>query len=172
MNDSSSTKIQPSLHKAVGGAIALVFFDAFFLNQGAISALVGVGLILIGLPLAVLRRPYSARAARIRNLGVYALAIITVFALNAANNRLAHYRAEALISAIKSFHQKYHRYPEKLDNLVPEFIEHVPVAKYTLFINNFFYRADDGKAVLFYVSFPPFGRPIYSFSKDEWGYLD
>ena len=172
MNDSSSTKIQPSLHKAVGRALALVFVDAFFFNQGAISALVGVGLVLIGLPLAILRRPYSARAARLRNLGVYALAIIIVFALNAANNRLAHYRAEALISAIKSFHQKYHRYPEKLDNLVPEFIEYVPVAKYTLFLNNFSYYADDGKAILYYVSLPPFSRPTYNFSKDEWSYLD
>ncbi len=172
MSDSSSIRNEPSWRKAIGGGLALVFFDAFVLNQGGISALVGIGLVLIGLPLAILRRPHSLRAARLRNLGIYAVAILMVFALNAANNRLAHHRAEALITAIKSFHQKYHRYPERLDNLAPEFVEQVPLAKYTLFLNNFFYYGGEGEASLFYVSFPPFGRPIYQFPKDEWGYID
>lgn len=173
MNTSSdAVGKMPSLKKAIGWALALVFFDAFLLNQGAISALVGAGLVLIGLPLAIRARPPAVRAARLRNLGIYGLAVIAVFAFNAANNQLAHHRAEVLIEAINHYQQKHQAYPQTLNDLVPEFIDEVPLAKYTLSSDRFYYGVVEGKPALFYVSFPPFGRPTYNFSTGKWGYID
>lgn len=163
----------PSLQGAILKASLLVFFDAFVLNQGIISALVGFGLLLIGLPLALLRRNELVRAARLRNLAIYGAAVALVFVLNGANNRLAKYRAEALVSAVQAFQQKYHRYPLTLNEMAPEFVDSIPLAKYTLGQNTFYYLgADKGDPILFYVSLPPFGRPLYRFGDNKWGYLD
>lgn len=163
----------PSLRGVLLKASLLVFFDAFVLNQGAISALVGIGLLLIGLPLALLRTNVMVRAARLRNLAIYGAAVVLVFVLNGANNRLAKYRAEALVSAVQAFQQKYHRYPLTLNEITPEFVDGIPLAKYTLGQNTFYYLGGDkGSPILFYVSLPPFGRPLYRFGDNKWGYLD
>lgn len=156
---------------ALAGAL-LVFVDAFWLNQGIIASLVGVGLLVIGLPLALLKKPPAARVQRFRNLAIYTASVVLVFVLNALNNRIAASRAEAIVSSVKAFHAKNGRYPASLNNLAPEFIDHVPLAKYTLGQNRFYYHVTEGRAVLYYVDFPPFGRPIYWFSEDKWGYLD
>lgn len=161
-----------TFRRAVLAGALLVFVDAIWLNQGVLAGLVGAGLVLIGLPRALLKNPDPVRAQRLRNLAVYAASVILVFALNALNNRIAASRAEAIISSINAFHAKYDRYPESLQALAPEFLADVPRAKYTLGQNSFHYRLAAGQAVLFYVEFPPFGRPIYRFSEHKWGYID
>ena len=150
----------------------LVVFDAFLLNQGGIAAISGVVLLFVALPLTFLPRFVGVRRQRLRNLAIYLTAVVLVFALNAANNRVAHARAERLVVAVKAYHAKYQRYPQTLDALVPEFVERVPLAKYTLVFNQFFYSNLEGKAALFYTELPPFGRPTYSFTYDRWTYLD
>jgi hypothetical protein len=60
-----------------------------------------------------------------------------------------------------------------LDDLVPAFVERIPLAKYTLGpYNKFHYIPYEPAPSLMYVSLPPFGRPIYSFARDRWNYLD
>lgn len=76
------------------------------------------------------------------------------------------------MSAVKVFHTKHQRYPKSLEDLVPGFIDAVPVAKYTLGLNQFWYYSDEQYASLFYVALPPFGRLTYDFTRDEWGYTD
>ena len=95
-----------------------------------------------------------------------------VFVLNSANNRVAASRGETLVSAVNAFHTKYQRYPESLSALVPEFIERVPRAKYTLLYGDFMYVKSEGGALLYYIARPPFGRPTYDFNRGAWGYLD
>ena len=101
-------------------------------------------------------------------------AVLLVFALNAANNRLARSRAETLIAAIKAFNQRNQRYPIKLNELVPDFIDHVPVAKYIInpLFGLFRYTATTKYHRLSYYDSPPFGRPIYQFEEDRWSYLE
>lgn len=162
----------PSLIRAVVLAILLVIVDALWLNQGVITILVGLGLLFVGLPRTFLRKFASVRPQRLRNLGVYLLAVVLVFILNTLNNRLAQSRAEVLVSAVKSFNSENQRYPKSLEELVPIYIEQVPLAKYTLTFNQFRYFTSDNDTYLEYMDMPPFGRPAYSFSKGEWLYLD
>ncbi|MBO3715498.1 MAG: hypothetical protein J5X23_11060 [Candidatus Accumulibacter sp.] len=163
---------ETTLRRAVLTGVLLVFVDAFWLNQGVVAGLVGAGLVLIGLPLALLKKPRALRAQRIRNLAIYAASVILVFVLNAINNHIAATRAAVIVSAVKTFHDKYGHYPESLSDLTPEFIDHIPLAKYTLGQNTFYYRVAEGHVALFYVKFPPFGRAIYRFPEDRWGYID
>jgi len=150
----------------------LVLVDAFLMNQGFISVFFGLGLLLIGLPRAFLRKFATVRSRLLRNLAVYFTAIALVFVLNWANNRIAASRGDVLVAAIKAFHNKYQRYPESLEALVPEFIGSVPWAKYTLVYGHFMYLKFEGSALLYYTALPPSGRPTYNFSRGAWGYLD
>ncbi|MFH1602606.1 MAG: hypothetical protein ABIH03_01720 [Pseudomonadota bacterium] len=164
---------QPSLQRAIVLALLLVVCDAFLLNQGAVALLVGLWLLFVGLPRTFLAKKYvTVRPQRLRNIAIYLVAVILVFALNAANNRVARARAEDLIAVVKAFHAKYQRYPKSLEELVPNYLERVPVAKYTLIFNRFWYMTSVDYTSLFYVDFPPFGRPTYSFTHDKWRYLD
>jgi hypothetical protein len=169
---SPATVKPPSLVKAIITAALLIFVDAFVLNQGVFSALIGLCLIFIGLPLAFRRKYAPVRRQKLRNLGIYVAAVVLVFVFNTINNRLAESRADDLIVAVNAFRAKNHRYPQSLVELTPEFLPAVPVAKYTLAENRFFYSASEGDAWSFYVSLPPFGRRTYHFNAGKWGYID
>jgi hypothetical protein len=162
----------PSLARALVLAGALVFVDALWLNQGLYSLLFAAGVLLIGLPRALLRKFRPVRRQRLRNLAIYLCAVLLVWVLNILNNRIAQSRAEELIAAVKAYRGKNGRYPQRLQELVPSFIAQVPRAKYTLSFNTFTYVASDADPLLMYAALPPFGRPVYSFAGGTWGYLD
>ena len=173
MSDPAQPGAKPiSLPKTCAWAGALVFFDAFFLNQGVISACIGLWMLLGALPRAAFHKDHAQRRRRLARVAIYLGAVALVLGLNWANNRLAQSRAEALIGAIKAYQQKHQRFPAKLDELVPEFVEQVPVAKYTLAFGGFYYVATPDYHGLFYVEMPPFGRPTYHFEQNAWGYVD
>lgn len=162
----------PSLARAAVLAALLVVVDALWLNQGLISLLLAVGLLLIALPRAFLPKVRPVRRQRLRNLAIYLCAVVLVWALNIANNRFAHRRAEELIAAVKAYRMSNQRYPKSLQELVPAHIERIPPAKYTLAFNDFRYLPSPDDPRLMYTSLPPFGRPVYSFARSEWLYLD
>ena len=86
--------------------------------------------------------------------------------------KIARSRAEILIATCERYKEKNNKYPGKLSDLVPDFIKKIPVAKYTLTSNKFFYITSQDSHLLFYVTMPPFGRPTYSFEKQKWAYID
>jgi hypothetical protein len=163
---------QSSLNKALAWALSLVFFDAFLFNQGVLSAGFGLFLLFISVPRSFLRKLKPVRSQRLRNIAIYLAAVVLVIGLNNLNNLIAHKRAELLISAINTYHAKNHRYPQKLQDLTPEFVAKVPRAKYTLLFGEFSYFLSGENAFLFFVDFPPHGRPIYRFPDNRWGYVD
>lgn len=173
MTDTAIKELKPiSIRKAFIWAGVLIAIDAFYLNQGGISALVGLWMLFVSLPRAVFTKNHEQKNRRFARIVILLGAVVLVFGLNWANNKIARNRAETLVTAIKAFNQKNQRYPDKLDELVPEFIDHVPTAKYTFIFNSFSYLSSSEFHSLFYVAFPPFGRPTYIFEKDKWGYLD
>ena len=173
MTDSAQPEVQQiSLRRASVWAVALVVVDAFFLNQGAIAAIVGLWMLFVSLPHAAFSRSPDQRRRRLARAAIFLGAVLLVFGLNWANNQIAKRRFETLITAIKAFKQERQRYPAKLDELVPEFLDHVPLAKYTLAFPSFWYIALPDDHSLFYVEFPPFGRPTYTFETDKRWYLD
>jgi hypothetical protein len=174
-NDPEATTTNPRVGTKTGAwirASLLVLLDAFFLGQGVISVLVGAWLLLVSLPLSFTRKNIPVRPERLRNIGIYATAVALVLVVTQANDYIARQRADRLVSAVNAYHEKYEKYPESLDALVPEFIEHVPLAMYTFVFNAFYYDKTQGGAALFYVDMPPFGRPSYSFDEQQWKYMD
>jgi hypothetical protein len=159
--------------KTAALCLLLVLGDAFVLNQGIISLLVGVWLVLVSIPVALLSKRWKAmRLARLGHVAMGMAAVLLVLAINAANNQLARSRAEMVIAAINAFHAAQSRYPDALQALVPAYLPSVPHAKYTLLSNDFRYLHSGDGALLMYAALPPFGRPVYNFKTQRWGYVD
>lgn len=120
-----------------------------------------------------LRRDKRLFVERMTRTGIYLMACIAVFVANNLQNRMADRRAIALGNACLAYRAKYHHYPQRLQELVPEFIPSVPVAKYAL--SGFFSyssRPTGGEPMLCYEELPPFGRRFYHMETGDWEYLD
>lgn len=162
-----------SARKTLALCAVLVLADAFVLNQGIISVLVGLWLLLVSIPGAFFSKRWKGiRLARLGHIAMGMSAVILVFVINGANNKLARSRAETVIAAVDSFHSAQSRYPASLEQLVPAYLPSVPSAKYTFVFNDFRYLSSADGAMLMYVALPPFGRPVYNFKTQRWGYLD
>lgn len=170
-SEPQSRRNPTSLGRAVSLALLLVFVDAGLFNQGVIAAITGI-VLLVRLPWMLSDKSTATRRIRLRNFAIYMTAVVLVFALNIGNNMIAQRRADALVVAVKAYRAKYQCYPDSLKDLVPEFADSIPVAKYTLWGAFWYAKYEGDRALLFYVAVPPFGRPTYSFARGEWTYLD
>lgn len=151
----------------------LLVIDVFLFNDAFISAAIGAWMLLIALPRAAFfTKAPELKRYRLRRAAVFIGAAVLVFAYTFGNNEIAARRAETLIVAVNSFKERHHRYPAKLDELTPDFIDRIPQAKDTLMFNSFFYNSTPEDHVLFYITMPPFGRRVYSFERKEWFSLD
>ncbi len=161
------------MKKSIISALILFFIDAFVMNQGAIAVISAMVIVLWLLPKSLMLK-YKRESARIplTKAAIYSIMVLLIFLANFANNKLAKHRAENLIIAIEKYHQQTGIYPEKLNNLVPEYISNIPRAKFTLMFNEFSYINHKDIQVLYYIELPPFGRPIYNFNRHSWGYTD
>ncbi len=155
---------------------ALVVLDGVFLGQGIISMLFGAVLVFIYLPALLiwflLKKNRADVMFGLQKFGIYLLAVGLAVGLVWGNNRIALSRSQDLIAAIHAYHAKHGQYPKKLDQLVPEFIDRVPEAKYTGFGREFIYLDYPDDAVLMYVYVPPFSRKRYRFSTGKWDLFD
>jgi hypothetical protein len=61
-----------------------------------------------------------------------------------------------------------------LDELVPEFLDAIPLARWTFSNNRFHYHRGPSTegAILSYTSRPPFGRDVYDVDARTWRWVD
>jgi len=151
----------------------IFIIDALFLNQGVIAMITLIVVFIFWLPLAIILifKKQPSRIPLIKSF-IYGFMAVSVLGANTLNNKLAQNRAEALIVAIEQYHQDNAKYPDKLENLVPQYIPKVPIAKYVLSFNKFWYSNHNEYPDLYYVDLPPFGRPTYNFNHKKWIYID
>jgi hypothetical protein len=163
--------------KAVLCAAGLYVVDAFMLNQGFISILVIVLALLYFVPRAlwVLRKDRGLASQHLAKVGILLLSGLAVFGTNYWQNCMADHKAIEVGDACIAYRAKYNRYPERLADLVPEFMPSVPPAKYTLGGNDrfmYFRPLLGAEPMLFYEAVPPFGRRFYHMERHTWGFLD
>ena len=161
------------MKKTIIIAVAIFVLDAYLLNQGVIAM---VFLFLVA-PITLIKASFAWKNADMRKrrlvaAGVYFIMAITVLAYIQVNNRRASRKADLLIAACKEYRAVHIAYPEKLTDLVPDFLEKIPKAKYAYSASQFHYVSREDAHLLWYVSFPPFGKRIYRFETKKWGFLD
>ena len=163
----------PNVMKSIVVAVSLFIIDAFVLNQGIIALVI----LFIVLPfmavMTIKKREVSVELKkRLIIMGIYAAMVVLVFASNYLNNVIAKNRAEVIIKACEQYKLKNGFYPPVLSVLVPEFLEEIPNAKYTLSSDKFRYIASTDHHSLMFAAIPPFGRSYYVLEEKKWGFMD
>lgn len=158
---------------ALGG---LFLFDLGYSGQGLLSLLVAV----TGFTFLTARALWSwfrGSAALARSRGIRAGMCLFLGAATFATMRFhattAETHAARVIDACRAFESRRGKLPDRLQELVPEFLPAVPRAKYTVAWGAFTYSTSGSTHhTLMYVALPPFGRQIYNFEAARWSQLD
>jgi hypothetical protein len=161
--------MNPKFHFFI--AAGLFFVDEFFLGQGILSCAVGFVLAVVLFITAVIFLARQNRPKAVKsfiNTGIYAFLIVAVVAFNAWNNYVAEKRLHQVVDACKQYKAKYKRFPDRLEDLVPEFFPKIPAPKLQpASWNKFTYLAPEpNDHEIMWVVLPPFGRMIYNLEMD------
>jgi hypothetical protein len=105
------------------------------------------------------RLPHFLRAAGYR-LGFLLFAVI----LTGVNMDLAEARLDRLVDAVHAYHATHGAYPERLEDLAPDYIQRVPRATLWLTMNRFHWKRE---GLLTCVPSPPIGWIGYDFRTDK-----
>lgn len=157
--------------------LAVLFLvDLGFEGQGLVSLLVAaVGLILLttGALWSAVRGTAPLARSRAMRAGMYLLLGIATVATMQFHTATAQNHAEQVIAACRAYQARHGTLPDRLEELVPEFLPKVPRAKYALQWAEFTYWTSGKTAhTLMYVALPPFGRRLYHFETAQWSQLD
>ena len=157
-------------------AATLFFLDALLFNQGIIAILTLITIVLLRLPMmtvALYKKDAILLKNRAARTGIYAAMAAMVLGLNFLNNRHAKNQAEIIITACQQYENKHQKFPDKLEDLVPDFVTKVPRAKYIFGpFGKFNYWIYDNKHWVQYTYLPPFGRFYYILEEGGWKYMD
>jgi hypothetical protein len=103
-----------------------------------------------------------------------ALTFWLVRANDAFERRVAEANGQRIVAACEEFYAANGRFPKKLNELVPKYMNSVPVAKYCLGpASSFFYASSSpGNAILAWEIVSPHYRRVYNFETRSWSYVD
>jgi hypothetical protein len=163
-----------ALRRTIIIAACLYVFDGLVVGEGVIGVFVFLVAFLAGgirILIAAHRKDHTLVRLRAARIGVYFLMAVAIVATIYVNNRIAKHQAERVIAACRQYETKYDRLPNRLRELVPEFLPSVPRAKYTLMYGDFTYWSHEKSHGLYYVAFPPLSRAIYSFESGRWSII-
>ncbi|WP_342375445.1 hypothetical protein NVS55_29685 [Myxococcus stipitatus] len=121
---------------------------------------------------STLRRLRDTAVRLTQNTVGVAMTAYVVLRPDRAGSERARRNAEQLIAACRAFQARHGRFPEALQELVPDFLPELPRAKYEGPEFGFTYDASPDRHVLGWTELIPFGRPFYVLEEDRWGYLD
>jgi hypothetical protein len=154
-------------------AFIIYFVEALCIAQGVIVFLFLLYVIFFLVPISLfaLKKNKDIFRYRAAKACIYFLMATAIFGTNHLNNKIARHRAENIISSIKEFKSEYQRYPDKLDELVPEFLPSVPLAKYILGDNKFRYAASQEERRHLLIM-PLINMRYYHFEEDKWRVAD
>jgi hypothetical protein len=120
------------------------------------------------------KRQPSHRVAYARLLAPIITLILVVANYN-VQGKIAMANAGRIIQACEEYRKNNGAYPERLDDLIPRYLNSVPRAKYCLQSSDFRYFVSPEppqNPILHWYQVPPFGRKVYDFETGEWHYVD
>lgn len=153
-------------------AMVVWVLDVLIWNTPGLSAL-----ILLLLPLLLIRGLWGWKnpelfKKRIIGIAILVVTMALVFTGLRINSGLARDRAEAIIKACEQFKGATGKYPERLVELVPNYMEKIPRTSYALLAGDFIYLSKNNQHRLVYTAIPPYGRSYYTFEEKKWGATD
>jgi thiol:disulfide interchange protein len=143
----------------------IFILDVFFMDQGILTLVVGLGgilVLLIGAGIASVRHKRLVKH-RLFKAGIFALMIAAVFGARSFNYKVGNAHLRQITDACNQYRVKYKRFPDKLQDLAPEFIQKIPKVKYVF---NYWNEFNYINHTIIWVVFPPFARMGYNLDTD------
>ena len=156
--------------RSVGVALALLFWDVVISGSFLASYLICPIWFLVSILKNLIQRP-GWKIALLR-IAIPVVTLGLVLANNAFQYRMAESNAARIITACEKFHTANGKFPQTLDDLVPQYMQSIPRAKNCMFLGEFWYWNPEGEPRLAWYAVPPYGRKIYNFKNRKWNYLD
>ena len=149
--------------------LVLLFFDVLLDGSYLVSALVcPIWFLVAGIRAIATSPSASVATARVLMPFFAALLVAANFCLQ---GEIAMANAATVIQACEQYREANGAYPERLDDLVPRFLNSIPRAKYCCSRSEFWYFGPPAP-VLDWYEVPPFGRRVYVFDTGRWRYVD
>jgi hypothetical protein len=152
----------------------LYFLDALLIGLPSLGTFLCVIFMLTNF-VAFLWRRKGDRAIMVK-YGIRSLTIcLTVLAILSTfmfNRHLGHVNARLIIKAVEDYRVEQGKYPERLEELVPQFLSEVPCSAIRLTSTKYYYLQHKEYHSLMWAEAPPFGRRTYHFETREWSYID
>jgi hypothetical protein len=145
--------------------------DVLLVNVVSFSAVVVVFNVAVSLPLSFLKRYRSRRRHVYRTLAIYLGTLALVVVMVEVNEHVAPLRAQRLVDAIESYRAATGIYPKKLDDLVPDHIDRVPCAQYTLGGVFYYFHGGTEEPPIFFCNPHFMDHRGYDFKTKKWTYL-
>ena len=161
-----------SIRGSLGAAVAVLALDVGFLGSILFSAVLCPLWLLVSLVRSSLYGPNASLF--LTRIAIPMVTFLLVLANDAFQRGVAETNAEKVVAACESYRVDNGRFPRKLDQLVPRYLDSVPVAKYCLGPGRFIYTSSEntGVAKLFWYVAPPRLRKVYDFEARSWSYLE
>jgi hypothetical protein len=155
-------------------ALVLMCLDAFVIGIPALGLLICFLLVVTSsiLCLWFLFKEKKISILYAKKTSIYLCSIVVIILVFKTNVQIGKRNARILISAIDDYYENIGDYPNKLENLVPQYIEHIPICAYRLSDYRYRYVYSGGSHFLMWQEAPPFGHRIYHFKNAEWSYID
>jgi len=158
---------------SIGGTVLAA--DVLFFGAPALGAYAALALALWLVPriLIAWRRPelrrHRARVALVM-LGV----ILLDCGVYAVYEIVAQKRVTEVAEALVRYKARAGDYPERLQQLVPDYLPAVPAAKpgFVMLSSIWYHNTPSGPTALMYVSFPPYYRKVLDLDTLQWTVLD
>jgi hypothetical protein len=171
MHEAGAWGFYRSIRGSLGAAAVLLALDVAFSGSILFSSILCPIWILVSLLKSTIHRP-GWGLALVRIL----IPTLTLWLVNANNTfqlRVAEVNAQRVVAACEEFHAANGRFPRKLDELVPQYMNPVPSARYCLGPSSpFYYYYNSDHPMLVWQVVPPYYRKIYRFETRSWSYLD
>lgn len=166
MEVAGAREINRSIRGSLGAAAVILAMDVGLLGSILYSPILCPIWIFVSLLKSAIHRPgWNLTLVR---LLIPALTLGVAWANDAFQRGMAETNAQRLIAACEKYHTAHGSYPEKLDELVPQYMSSVPVAKYCMGWNRFLYH----RPLLWWHVVPPYFRKTYNCETRRWSYLD
>jgi hypothetical protein len=157
------------IRKSLIGAFLLLFWDAVLGGTFLTSLMICPIWFLVSLFKNIIQLP-GWRIALVR-IAMPVLVLGLVLANDSFQYKIGEKNVHIVIDACEKFHAANGEYPKSLDELVPQYLPHIPRAKYCLAWGEFMYF-NNGHPMLVWYIVPPHGRKIYTFVDRRWNYID
>jgi hypothetical protein len=152
----------------------LYFFDALFVGLPFLGILFCVVLMIANFWAFLRHRktdPSSVARYGIRSLA-RCLTVLGILGTFMFNRHMGYVNARLIIKAVEDYRAAYGEYPERIEDLVPQFLSKVPRSAFRVTFTEYLYLHHNDHHSLMWVEAPPFGKPEYHFETKKWSYLD